>query len=168
MGQRDQVRRHKAELIVEAAGGRSIISRSANTTIPHCRMRQPRPGSQRVGAVAREINIGSPRGDFSYPVSIRRRMERSSDAGVEKTTNGRSGNQGLMGVSRSGQSFHKVCWHTSVISDPLEGRSHRIRRASISCSHGSPDGGHGAELGRHGAMKPVGRACGPDDMDEVS
>jgi hypothetical protein len=28
----------------------------------------------------------------------------------------------------------------------------------ISCSHASPDGGCGAEVGRHGAMKPAGRA----------
>jgi hypothetical protein len=34
-----------------------------------------------------------------------------------------------------------------------------IRKPSclISCSHSSPDGGCGADVGRHGAMKPAGR-----------
>src|SRR3974390_1069397 len=36
----------------------------------------------------------------------------------------------------------------------------------ISCSHSSPDGGCEAELGRHGAMKPAGRARGCESMSE--
>ena len=34
----------------------------------------------------------------------------------------------------------------------------------ISCSHSSPEGACGAELGGHGAMKPAGRARGRNDM----
>jgi hypothetical protein len=36
----------------------------------------------------------------------------------------------------------------------------------ISCSHSSPEGGRGAEVGRHGAMKPAGRALEGKDMGE--
>src|SRR3954447_13068943 len=34
----------------------------------------------------------------------------------------------------------------------------------ISCSHSAPEGGCGAFVGRHGAMKPAGRACGRNIM----
>jgi hypothetical protein len=34
----------------------------------------------------------------------------------------------------------------------------------ISWSHSSPEGGSGAEIGRHGATKPVSGACEREDM----
>jgi hypothetical protein len=43
----------------------------------------------------------------------------------------------------------------------------------ISCSHSSPEGGRGADLGRHSAMKPAGRARGrkgawpPSILDQI-
>src|SRR6202521_5590167 len=42
-----------------------------------------------------------------------------------------------------------------------------IRKPSclISCSHCSPEGGCGALMGRHGAMRPAGRARRRDNMD---
>jgi hypothetical protein len=42
------------------------------------------------------------------------------------------------------------------IADAVEDR--------ISCSHSSPDGGCGADVGRHGAMKPAGRVRGCESM----
>jgi len=36
--------------------------------------------------------------------------------------------------------------------------------AVLNCSHSSPEGACGAELGRHGAMKPAGRIRGGNGM----
>jgi hypothetical protein len=48
------------------------------------------------------------------------------------------------------------------------GQQARAPSYLISCSHASPEGGCGAELGRHGAMKPAGRVRECRDIGAVN
>jgi hypothetical protein len=47
---------------------------------------------------------------------------------------------------------------------PLKRSTTRKPSCLISCSQPSPEGGHGADVGRHGAIKPAGRARERDNM----
>jgi hypothetical protein len=63
--------------------------------------------------------------------------------------------------------FHSML--ANCRASPRARASEQLRNPSclISCSHRSPEGGRMADVGRHGAMKPAGRARERNDMERV-
>jgi hypothetical protein len=70
------------------------------------------------------------------------------------------------GFDNQRKAFRQIIARSAIKPHPLAilPRDDPEPSCLISCSHRSPEGGWAADVGRHGAMKPAGRARGRNDM----